>query len=242
VDDSPGLVIRKVMRPFPLAFVGLLAVSACGSNASEPVGAPSTATGPASTTEAPASTTTSRPPEPVDSPPPDDGNRWMLADFATPASVDAWYVQNDTVMGGVSSSSVEFDAGTMVFSGVLSTDNNGGFTSTRGPVLADAPAEGWTSMSIEAEGDGRTYLVQVRTDTDSYVQRFTPAETMSVTELRLADFEATDWRLSPLTGRAPLTSEAIRQVSIYLVDKQEGEFVLRVRSLTLGTPDALGAA
>jgi hypothetical protein len=161
------------------------------------------------------------------------GESSMLADFSDPSSVDAWYVQNDTVMGGVSSSSVEFDDGAMVFSGVLSTDNNGGFTSTRGPVLSAAPAAGWTSMSIEAEGDGRTYLVQVRTDTDGYIQRFTPAESMSESILRLTDFVATDWRLAPVANRPPLSSESIRQVSIYLVDKQEGEFVLRLRSVTL---------
>jgi len=224
------------MRLFPLVFVSLLAVSACGSSTSEPM--PTTGASTSTTASTSTSTTSSQPPEAVDSPPPDVGDRWMLADFATPASVDAWYVQNDTVMGGVSSSAVEFDAGTMVFSGVLSTDNNGGFTSTRGPVLSVAPAVGWTSMSIEAEGDGRTYLVQVRTDTDGYIQRFTPAETMSESILRLRDFVATDWRLAPVANRPPLTSESIRQVSIYLVDKQEGEFVLRVRSLTLGAPDA----
>jgi hypothetical protein len=161
------------------------------------------------------------------------GESSMVADFSDPSSVNAWFVQNDTVMGGVSSSSVEFDAGTMVFSGVLSTDNNGGFTSARGPVLSAAPTAGWTSMSIEAEGDGRTYLVQVRTDTDGYIQRFTPAETMAESILKLSDFGATDWRLAPIANRPPLTSESIRQVSIYLVDKQEGEFVLRLRSVTL---------
>lgn len=218
------------MRTVPLLLVTLLATSACGSTAGERTAAPITDPisdpTPASTTGAPTSSTS---PEPSDA-----AESWTLADFTEPSSVDAWYVQNDTVMGGVSSSSVEFDDGAMVFSGVLSTDNNGGFTSTRGPVLSVAPAAGWTSMSIEAEGDGRTYLVQVRTDTDGYIQRFTPAETMSESILRFTDFVATDWRLAPVANRPPLSSESIRQVSIYLVDKQEGEFVLRVRSVELG--------
>ncbi|MFZ9931134.1 MAG: CIA30 family protein, partial [Ilumatobacteraceae bacterium] len=42
----------------------------------------------------------------------------LLFDFDSQGSVDGWYVQNDTVMGGVSSSSVALDDGAMVFSGI----------------------------------------------------------------------------------------------------------------------------
>ncbi|MFZ9565785.1 MAG: CIA30 family protein [Ilumatobacteraceae bacterium] len=157
----------------------------------------------------------------------------VLANFAEPAAIDGWFVQNDTVMGGVSSSSVALDDGAMVFSGILSTDNNGGFTSVRGPLLLDGPSDGLGAISVMAQGDGRTYLMQVRTTTDSYIQRFTPSNVMSTSLLPLADFIATDWRLAPIANRPPLTSEAVRQVSIYLVDKQEGEFVLRVGSIAL---------
>jgi hypothetical protein len=157
----------------------------------------------------------------------------MLANFAEPASIEGWFVQNDTVMGGVSSSSVSLDDGAMVFSGILSTDNNGGFTSVRGPLLLDGPSAGLGAIAVMAEGDGRTYLMQVRTTTDSYIQRFTPSNVMSTSALPLADFVATDWRLAPIADRPPLTSEEVRQVSIYLVDKQEGEFVVRVESIAL---------
>ncbi len=157
----------------------------------------------------------------------------ILAEFDSEFSVNDWYVQNDTVMGGVSSSKLSWNDGDVVFSGNLSTDNNGGFTSMRGPVVTFIPASGLTAISVVAQGDGRTYLMQIRTDTDSYIQRFTPVETMSETLLALTDFTATDWRLSPIPDRPPLVSEAVRQVAVYLVDKQVGEFVLRLRSISM---------
>ena len=164
---------------------------------------------------------------------PTDEVNLVLAEFGSEVSVNAWYVQNDTVMGGVSSSELSWNDGDLLFSGNLSTDNNGGFTSMRGPVLPFIPASGLTAISVVAQGDGRTYLMQIRTDTDSYIQRFTPGETRSGTALKLSDFTATDWRLSPIPDRPPLVSEAVRQVAVYLVDKQVGEFVLRLRSISM---------
>ncbi|MEY3618153.1 MAG: hypothetical protein RL726_851 [Actinomycetota bacterium] len=164
---------------------------------------------------------------------PTDEENLVLADFTAEDSVADWYVQNDTVMGGVSSSELSWNDGDLLFSGNLSTDNNGGFTSMRGPVVPFIPASGLTAISVVAQGDGRTYLMQIRTDTDSYIQRFTPGETMSGTTLKLSDFAATDWRLSPIPDRPPLVSEAVRQVAVYLVDKQVGEFVLRLRSISM---------
>ena len=210
----------------------LIGATSCGNSSegtpASTMATPSVATTFVTTTTTAATTTTVDPttvPGVVES--------TMLANFAEPASIEGWFVQNDTVMGGVSSSSVSLDDGAMVFSGILSTDNNGGFTSVRGPLLLDGPSAGLGAIAVMAEGDGRTYLMQVRTTTDSYIQRFTPSNVMSTSALPLADFVATDWRLAPIANRPPLTSEEVRQVSIYLVDKQEGEFVVRVESIAL---------
>ena len=61
----------------------------------------------------------------------------VLVDFASSASAD-WFVVNDGVMGGVSSSTMEVIDGLGVFAGVLSLDNNGGFATNR--VLFSASA------------------------------------------------------------------------------------------------------
>ena len=74
-----------------------------------------------------------------------------------------WYVVNDTVMGGVSSSEVDATEGEgVVFRGTLSLDNNGGFASARTDV-ADPSWSGGTALKLQLEGDGRTYIATIRT-------------------------------------------------------------------------------
>ncbi|MEY3617963.1 MAG: hypothetical protein RL726_661 [Actinomycetota bacterium] len=230
VDVVGHAVIRNGMRGHVMLATILIGAASC-ANSSEGDSAssllpPTSSTAVASTTTTPATTT-------VATSVPAVAESYVVANFFAPASIDGWFVQNDTVMGGVSSSSVNLDDGAMVFSGILSTDNNGGFTSVRGPLLLDEPSAGFQVIDVMARGDGRTYLMQVRTTTDSYIQRFTPSTVTSISTLPLADFVASDWRLAPLANRPPLTSDAVRQVSVYLVDKREGEFVLRVESITL---------
>lgn len=153
-----------------------------------------------------------------------------LFDFSRDG-VNEWHVQNDTVMGGVSSSSVEIEQGAMVFSGNLSLDNNGGFASVRGPILDPGSIRSGNALSIDARGDGRTYLLQILTPTDSYVARFAPID--GPVTLSFSDFTATGWRLDPAPAVAPLDAASIGQIAIYLLDEQVGEFELRVRSISI---------
>jgi hypothetical protein len=158
-----------------------------------------------------------------------------LFDFGNAASVAGWVNVDDTVMGGVSSSSSMWQAGQMVFTGDLSLDNNGGFTSTRSPVdaglgtlLADA-----SKLIVDATGDGKTYLLQLRTGDDAqYIQRFTTtAGAEQAYPLDLAAFEAVGRFLAPVPDAAPLDPAKVVQVVIYLLDKQDGSFRLAVRRI-----------
>lgn len=234
--------------------VGALLATACGSEAAEtadsivaPVeSAEPQATAPApSTTAAP--TTTAAPVAPATAAPttavpttaapttttPDGAT---LFAFTEAGDIADWGTVNDTVMGGVSSSSASWEAGAMVFSGELSLDNNGGFTSVRGPIvpelgglLADA-----TEVVVEAVGDGKTYLLQLRTIDDLlYVQRFTTGEGSDASyRLPLADFEPVGRFLDPLPGAPALDPSRVGQMVIYLLDKQEGPFRLAVRRIS----------
>ena len=65
-----------------------------------------------------------------------DTNEVVLIDFNSDASISVWWPLNDTVMGGVSSSRMELSGeGKAVFTGKVSLENNGGFSSVRGPQI-----------------------------------------------------------------------------------------------------------
>lgn len=151
--------------------------------------------------------------------------------------VTTWTTINDPVMGGQSSSRITFGDGGLVFSGNISLQNNGGFASARSPQDPDIGrrATGATSLRVRALGDGKTYLLKVGTAGQpwSYIQRFpTEAAVQRVYDLPIEGFQPVGTRLDPAPD-APqiLDPSSISQVSVYILDKQQGPFELTVSAL-----------
>ena len=159
----------------------------------------------------------------------------VLYDCADQSDVSDWFNQNDTVMGGVSDSNTTWIDGHLIFSGDLSLDNNGGFTSTFGPINDQLPTlmSGAESIIVTARGDGKTYLMQIRNyDNTRYIQRFTTvADVEQDYVLPLTDFESVDWRLSVIPNAAPIDTTTIGQIGFYLLDKQVGPFEIAISSI-----------
>ena len=160
----------------------------------------------------------------------------VLFDFSDPSSATDWFNQNDTVMGGVSDSASTWVDGHLVFSGNLSLDNNGGFTSTFGPIDEQLPAlmSGANAIVVTARGDSQTYLMQIRNnDNTRYIQRFTTVADIEQSYiLPIADFVSVDWRLSPIAGAAPMDIANVVQIGFYLLDKQVGPFEIAISSIS----------
>ena len=215
---------------------GLLGISfvvACGSSSDEETSsvAPSSVQSSAPTTAVTTSTTmTSTTITPIQ-----QAQSMVLYDFADQSDVSDWFNQNDTVMGGVSDSATTWIDGQLVFSGNLSLDNNGGFTSTFGPINDQLPTlmSGAKAIVVTARGDGKTYLMQIRNyDNTRYIQRFTTvADVEQDYVLPLADFESVDWRLSVIPNAVPIDSTTIGQLGFYLLDKQVGPFEIAISSI-----------
>jgi len=75
-----------------------------------------------------------------------------------------WQVVSDGVMGGLSVGKLTPNqAGTMMFSGMLSLENNGGFSSFRsGDLKLDLSSH--LGLLLRVKGDGRTYQVRLASD------------------------------------------------------------------------------
>ncbi|MEP2641138.1 CIA30 family protein [Roseobacter sp.] len=77
-----------------------------------------------------------------------------------------WDYVADDVMGGVSTGQARcmHVAGRRAtrLTGVVSTDNNGGFIQIASDLRVDA--SGWTGIEIDVAGNGETYDLRVRTD------------------------------------------------------------------------------
>lgn len=161
----------------------------------------------------------------------------VLVDLAEPGEVATWTTVNDPVMGGRSTSNIAYGDGGLVFSGEVSLENNGGFASARGPQDPDLgpKAAGAAAFRVHARGDGKTYLLKVGIADQpwSYIQRFaTEAGVDRTYDLPVDGFEPVGMRLDP-DPDAPQTLDpaGIDQMSVYILDKQEGPFTITVRAI-----------
>ncbi|MGB2925855.1 MAG: CIA30 family protein [Limnothrix sp.] len=90
---------------------------------------------------------------------------WALFDFRqqTPALAELWGAVDDVVMGGVSASRLQFAPEIAYFTGVVSTENNGGFASVRTKNLANPwDLSSYTGFRLRVKGDGQRYKLIAR--------------------------------------------------------------------------------
>jgi hypothetical protein len=170
---------------------------------------------------------------------------WSVPPFQQPDSLDLvdfrrspaadWFVVNDGVMGGVSTSTMEVTAdGTGVFAGRLSLENNGGFASVRtSPASGDLSA--FAGLVLRVRGDGRRYQVRLRTDRRfdglAYRAEFdTEAGRWITVVLPFDSFDPTFRGYVP-PDAPPLDPGAIRQLGLLIGDEREGAFRLEVQRI-----------
>jgi hypothetical protein len=157
--------------------------------------------------------------------------RMTVLEF-TPAAVDGWYVVNDGVMGGRSSSRMRPEDGDVaVFEGNLSLENNGGFASVR-TEIAEGALAGASALVLTVRGDGKRYQLRLRMsgrfDGVAYAASFeTTAGEWSEVELPLEGFRPTFRGYTP-RDTGPLDPARVRQVGLMLTDKQVGPFRLEI--------------
>ncbi len=102
-------------------------------------------------------------------------NSLMIHDFTDADSVRDWRVVDDVVMGGRSNGAFTLsDDGHGLFSGKVSLENYGGFSSVRQRVR-DPEVKSHTTFVIRLKGDGKNYQFRVKSNLyqrHSYIGEF----------------------------------------------------------------------
>jgi monofunctional biosynthetic peptidoglycan transglycosylase len=151
--------------------------------------------------------------------------------FSFIAGEPIWYTVDDVVMGGVSNSHVDIiELNILSFSGSMSLENNGGFSSVRSDWNV-IDLSGFDGVLLRVLGDGKVYRLRIRTEEtggdiayngafettpDKWVQVYVPFANMVPT------FRGTVMDV----GQLDITS--IGSFGFMLSDKQPGEFELQV--------------
>jgi hypothetical protein len=144
-----------------------------------------------------------------------------------------WRITNDGVMGGLSNGKIYFYPDHGVFSGDISLDNNGGFSSVFRTV--ENLPESSEQFVIDIEGDGQAYQLRIAIYINGYRLAYkhdfkTVANKREKLIFQLADFKAT-FRGRMIKNAPILSSEDIREVGFLVTKKIAGEFSLSIFQL-----------
>jgi NADH dehydrogenase [ubiquinone] 1 alpha subcomplex assembly factor 1 len=86
----------------------------------------------------------------------------------TKEEVNQWEIENDTIMGGKSSSKIDYinedDSYSMKFTGHVSLENNGGFAQTQRVYDTNLDLSSFSQVIIFGRGDGKTYNIRFETN------------------------------------------------------------------------------
>jgi hypothetical protein len=157
-------------------------------------------------------------------------NHHMIFDFTEPAGIQSWRSIDDRIMGGCSISRPELVDGGLLFRGVLSLDNGGGFASIRSPEN-NYRLGGCEGLLLQVRGDGKRYKLGLRTDGFfdgiSYQAGFVAGDEWEEVYLPFIDFTPTHHG-QRLTTAAPLDPNKIQSFGLFIADRQSGPFHLEV--------------
>jgi len=114
----------------------------------------------------------------------------IIFDFTTQSDIKDWLVIDDNVMGGESSGTFNLNAdGFGVFSGSVSLENNGGFSSVRYR-FEKLKVKGYNKISIKLRGEGKKYQFRIKSssgDYYSYISTFSTSGEWEEIEIQLKD-------------------------------------------------------
>lgn len=105
-------------------------------------------------------------------------NSALIFDFDKEVSLRNWQVVDDVVMGGRSSGNFGMNNdGHAVFSGKVSLENNGGFSSVRYGFPEKKSVKGFSKVVITLKGDGKDYQFRIKPNSSEYYSYIASFET-----------------------------------------------------------------
>lgn len=155
-----------------------------------------------------------------------------LYDFTDAEANQPWSSNNDGVMGGLSTGGAEITETGMKFSGVLSLENNGGFSMVQHRKNWDL--SGYQGIRLKVRGDGRTY--QLRLNSDARFRERWPVSFSGEFETQAGEWVEVEvpfdqlrqsWRGRTLSGHT-FNPAKIEMIGILLGDKKAGPFDLEI--------------
>ena len=159
------------------------------------------------------------------------------AEKETTIDIDSsnWRIVNDGVMGGLSDGHYQIQDGHLLFTGKISTDNNGGFTSIRHPL--NTVSNDVQAIKLRIQGDGNRYQFRISATHGNYsigykAEFSTKVDKEQTITLPLKEFIAT-YHGRIIANAPSIKAENITSIGFLIAPKQEQNFQLTVQSIAL---------
>lgn len=153
----------------------------------------------------------------------------ILFDFTIDADLSRWRVVDDVVMGGRSNGNFKIDnQGNGLYSGEVSLENNGGFSSLR---YNPEPREikQYDTVILRVRGDGKRYQLRMKTsdyDRHSYAREFQTSGEWETIKVDLRSMKPT------FRGRSlnmpDYPAEQLGELAILIGNKKPESFELEI--------------
>ena len=157
-----------------------------------------------------------------------------LFDFADPAAMRGWHIEDDGVMGGVSKGTFTRDRdGYAIFSGKVSLENDGGFSSVQ-CYFDPIDVSSYRTAVLRVRGDGKSYRFIVESEKDArhhYVANF--ETTGEWQEIRIPLRQMYPVRRGNRLDLPDYPGQTMAQVRFMIANRKAETFRLQIASIRL---------
>ena len=157
-----------------------------------------------------------------------------LFDFNTKSDITDWVVVDDVVMGGRSNGNFKVNIqGHGEYSGIVSLENNGGFSSLRYRFDAEN-VKGYSKALLTLKGDGKSFQFRTKSTLEhrhSYICKFKTSGKWETIEINLKDMYPTFRGTTLDIPNYP--AETLEQIAFLIGDKKGENFELQIDTIVL---------
>jgi NADH dehydrogenase [ubiquinone] 1 alpha subcomplex assembly factor 1 len=158
----------------------------------------------------------------------------IIFDFTKDSDISLWRVVDDVVMGGVSEGIFRLNQdGNGLYSGKVSLDNNGGFSSLRYR-FNEKDISKYSKIILKVKGDGKNYQFRVKNNFRnfySYIKTFATSKDWQLIEIQLSEmYPAFRGRKLSLPN---FSSDEIEEIAFLIGNKKDESFRLEIDKIYL---------
>ena len=158
----------------------------------------------------------------------------IIFDFNKDSDSSDWRIVDDSVMGGVSQGNFFVNKnGHGVFTGQVSLENNGGFSSLRYR-FKEIDVNNYTKIILRVKGDGKNYQFRIKNDSNdyySYVINFSTNKDWQEVELNFKDMYPT-FRGRKL-NMSNFSDNSIEEIAFLIGNKKNEKFEIEIDKIYL---------